>query len=42
MGELGRAWSEVLLAWGARWAWQVLLLVGLGVGLGVGYCWWLR
>ena len=34
--DLGRAWSEVLLIWGARWGRQACFLGGLGFGLGFG------
>ena len=43
LGDVVNAWSEVLLAWGCRWFWQLLLAFGAGCGIGLGLtlalCW---
>ena len=40
--SIAREWSELLLAWGIRWGFQIAFLVGLGIGaawiVAVGIC----
>lgn len=36
LGDVCNAWSEILLAFGCRWAMQIFVLLGLGVGIGLG------
>ena len=39
-GDLARAWSEVILAWGGLWFKQVLAIVVVGLGIGIGAALW--
>ena len=33
-------WSDVLLEWGSRWAFQIAFWIGVGIGIGAMTAWW--